>query len=1780
MKCKWLPALASLAALTLVSPPAMADYYVIGDDFGTWNATGDSKYKMTELPGPDGTGTGVYYLKNASITSGKWWALSNGTYFIEPPTSVYSDTTWGTGADAVVGQAYEVELTSNTTQIGCKHSFRMGSTVSDATIVYDSNNGRVEVVQPDDSYTTFSIAGAYTDGATTNVMAEVGTEGWYMVQVNDYYNGSWGLKVAVGDWTMEYGSNGDALALNVPYLLNAKAYCSNLFLGSSASYETSDDAIRVRFYYHPLTNTLLAIPPKIADGSTIYLMGTEKESTWGWHDGTCTNITDEIFTTYDDGTYIYNIGELTSSASEKYFGIGIGGNRYAPDTNGDAVDELVDGVVTPIWRPMNEYSTTNDAYQITQEYQDAYIVIEPWEAKVTIQEWGGAVDPDDVIEHVYLYNKSTGLVGELTASDDGSTFTLSGLIVDNTKSGVETVDTERYYLVTTTVGGTEARWAIGTDDESVDNENYWVQISSTPIALGTGTGYFCFWDDEPYVDVTVTLNYLKDGLGYLSYSITPETTPSTYMPLTSADFAGGKKHYFYVGTRTANWRLLPEWEMKAQDDGTYKLSGRLMYPGLCGIAEVDSYANYVKHIYTLYTYNTYWITAENHADIELKDSRSATKMDAAEDGSSATDYTIDNAMLWRWNKKASTDGDLDVTGVNAVNNELMMNVAPAYLNSMVLDLSGDSPVITFDATTDRSLVADHMTFTLVGTDLKYDGRYNDAYKVTNKAYWQRMGDTGGWQDSWIQWSGAGQPYFDGYGQTIYNTAFDDVWLKAHPIFFHEATRDFYYSSRNLTFYNRDVLDLSSDAYKALYYMHPKRDPETGELTLDSDDNEQQTKIGDNQTVSNGDFKYKEHFILYYGDSKSDASIDNTCYEDTNWECFVMKDVWINGDFKIWTGWGGNRQADESIDESEWKDDDNNITVPVDARWFYENGGHAHEGWSHAVLGADPTDGGTLNVYGTGRDVNQANFMIYTTDANGNEVYASEPVYFKRIILWYDPDKGFTNSVVQLITEAYGPQIQAYRKTGTKNTLQYKWRISANNLTQAEGKTISSIQINRYVYDEESDSYELEIEDLVPGYGANTTAADWADWTDLIDDANTVAQGTYYYEVIIHYDESNDKSAESNTVTIAYAGVPVTARAEQVMDGSLYTFDVKISAQPNSSVLSMPVKKVVKNSAGETVYEEDGVTVKTEEVTVADVVKRYYVTAADTYTKGAALASGAFTVTDVALDIAYNGKAQIPAESAYYEYEIPASSTSLALPAITLKNLAANKGVAEASSRQAYKFNIYLVADDADKDSWNALAFDMATVQTDVVMPPAGITVSKMDIAALNTGMTSYGDVELMPVGASDAVMDVDGNLVASEAPVIYSLMNDLQIPVTLDIPKLSDKVTAAGWTIDYTLKLLNSSKEVVSSTTVNNSTAVVDVSGTMTHVPAVLDLTSGTTIGNHTYYELPGGYTLALNAVAKYLQASTDDDPITDEIVNTSSTTATGASGSNLAAATQADWIAPTTATLNYNDQQAYDSDGELWWIRHGNAQYKAFDSESVPSQDDCSILTNVANKDLNLYLGFYIPSSYTTPTNGEWCTSRAANGGSIVPEGGYYGQDAGLSGYSILSGDYNDTKHNWSRLAAENAIGGGYVPVQILPLVAPSTEVNTSSAIELPEAHFVWYIPCYQYSDLSFDFVPTVAAADDAEVTSGISTRSDDEELLSDAEETTTRTLTAIPLGVAAKAEGTTVYGQQTGVEAISVDADGDAAYFTLQGQSVSHPVKGQVYLKVNARGAQKVRF
>ncbi|MCC8038078.1 MAG: hypothetical protein LIP02_08110 [Bacteroidales bacterium] len=1758
MKCKWLKALMAFGAIMLVSPLASATYYLTGGPFTdetNWPKTTD--YPLTELLDPSGNSTGIYYSTRVSIPSGNWWALSDGSNNFIAGSSTSSDT-------SVQYSGYCYAAVTNNSK-----SYAQAFDAENVMVVYDSNLGLMKLVYTD-GYSTFYVSGTFNDWGTDISMSLVGDD-WYTFNTDSFYNGSAGLKIAAqSSWSNEWGSNGSVISNGVAYMMADKqggATPSNAYYVSSSSYTSSSDAIKVKFYFHHATGTLIMTKADdpVFTATEYYFLNDA--TTWD-----TSKLKDEyLFTEQPDGTYIYKFGSTTWAQNGgdwqgQWFGIAIDGTRYVPDDSNKVTDATStgDGGWTTINAPTDD---TNKWYSwwfgSTFAYENAVAVINPTTGMVRVEEWGTTTNASSLITKVYLYSVAddTTPYATFTASSDGTTFTYSGP-VNNVVKDKTTIDAQRYYLVAEAADGTLIEYSVALDPTVAQ---YWIGTDHAFVLAEREGGNFCFCHEtESYFDIKVALTGDQMGLSTLTFTTSPEDSPSTFMPLTAADFADGKAHYFYVGTRTANWRLLPEWEFKSQSDGTYKLSGRLMYPGLFGIAKVDSYADYCKHIYTLYTNigtdGGAWVTeAEDTHTLKLSNSASASKMEAAEDGASATDYTISNAMMWRWNRRATDDTSFNEFTENpdnaistAVTNELMMNVAPAYLNSIVLDLSGDTPVITIDASTDRSVVADYLTFTLTGSDIKYEGRYNDSYSVTNKAYWQRMGDTGGWQDSWIQWSGDGQPYIDGNGETLYNTAFDANWLRNHPIFFHEHSRDFYYSSRNLTFYNRDVLDLSADAYKDIYYMHPQVD-ETG-----------YDIIGNGQTVTNGNFSYIENFIHY-----TDGTVQEY-FEDSNWECYVMKDVWINGDFKIWTGWGGNRQADESISDSEWLGSDNSGTIPVDARWFYENGGHGNYGVSKPVLGGDPTEDSCLNVYGTARDVNQANFMIYTKDASGNEVYATEPMFYKRIILWYDPDKGFSNSVVQLITEAFGPQIQAFRKSGTKNQLEYKWRISVTNTSEAESKLIDHITFNRYTYNDETGGYELDIEDVGPtNYGNGMYASDFVDYT-TIPDENLVPQGTYYYEVIVTYVSGTDeetgetttveKSAESNTVTIAYGGVPVTAKVDQVLDSEgLYTFDIKITAVPTTSALSMPVYKTV--TSGET-------TTKVL-VTVADVVDCYFVVPADTYTTKMCQekASDLFTELTDDVTVGYATVTKITTGTPCCKRAASSTSSTKSMLPITIPNVAANKGVSE-TGRSAYKFNVYMMASDADTESWEARYFSVATAQGDVVMPTPAITPSNISIKKTTTGMTSFGDVELMPVGTCDGVTDTEGNLQATEAPIMYTLMNDLSLPVTMDLPKLSNKVTEAGWTIDYTLKLMKGTT-VISSQVVNNSNTVVDLSGVMSHVPAALDLTAKTTIGNHSYYGLPGGYTLSLNASAKYF----------DEIVNTSSTTATGASGSNLAAAQQEDWITPTqSAHVNYNNAQLPDSEGNLWWVRHGNIQYKAF-ATSGDRSEDCTVLANVPNGDLNLYLGYYIPTSFSTPVNGTWWDTRASNGGVMVPQGGYYGEDSGLNGYTIMGDSYDDSKNNWARIAATEALAGGFIPVQIMPMVQPSAEINTSSQMTIPEAQFVWYIPCYQYSDMSFDFVPSVAASEDDVVTAAISTRSDDDEV-GDDDVTPTRTLTAIPLGVLASAPEFNITGTQTGVESISADADGQGAYFTLQGQRVTHPVKGQMYLRVTARGAEKVLY
>lgn len=93
--------------------------------------------------------------------------------------------------------------------------------------------------------------------------------------------------------------------------------------------------------------------------------------------------------------------------------------------------------------------------------------------------------------------------------------------------------------------------------------------------------------------ITVTWGETKTLTAICTY--VPPT--GTHMPLNSADFANGKKHYFLVGERMGEWHLQPEWEFQ-EKDGNLVLEGRYIYNGGFAVGVVDNFKDYVNHTFT------------------------------------------------------------------------------------------------------------------------------------------------------------------------------------------------------------------------------------------------------------------------------------------------------------------------------------------------------------------------------------------------------------------------------------------------------------------------------------------------------------------------------------------------------------------------------------------------------------------------------------------------------------------------------------------------------------------------------------------------------------------------------------------------------------------------------------------------------------------------------------------------------------------------------------------------------------------------------------------------------------------------------------------------------------------------------------------------------------------------------------------------------------------------------------------------------------------------------
>lgn len=716
------------------------------------------------------------------------------------------------------------------------------------------------------------------------------------------------------------------------------------------------------------------------------------------------------------------------------------------------------------------------------------------------------------------------------------------------------VDSKVYFMV--------QRYATQ-DWNALRGDNAWQQYAcsgsskegSNPVlANGCELYYYATFKDVLVVNVSgdnVTFNVKfsdtrKDGADNNIANFTfsdggtvvnpPVTVTNVNMPLKPADFANGKSHYFLVGTRMADWRIQPEWELKDLGNGKVGLeTPRVMYTGLIGVAKVSSYDDYINGRYTRYNYGQWGIdqtAAEyNLSDRGAFDFYSSAKPDhtqadkfAADQDLSRFSYNL-SVIESKNNSSATYNSILESKGVVIDRIEVSLN-------------NGNPSRIKFTYANNPTDVSKYITFSLVGSGIK------NVALADSKA---TQGGVDEWSDAWIQYDENGQPYRDAKGTLIYQTVFQNDWLESHPTYFNKNlsdSRSFDYTSRNIVMQNvknMSAKELAEDPYAALYNRF------NGYGTLGGNGQ-------DGHQVQVGDFNFNEVLENHVGQNNT-----NFDTRSANWQCFVVKDMWIDGEFKVWTGWGGGRKVNEHSGAK--KDDENN------PRWYYVNGGHGEQSWKMPIKGED-LFGGKAHLYGTKRDINAADFKI------------EKQTYFKRVIVWYDPSSNdFDNSAIQLIIENCGPNIKAFR--GENATITYPWLVPSDNLSPEELQfQVTKYQITRYRLNDKGEWVvdQRKPEVTTPG----KKIGDFITETNGTDE--NLPSGTYRYEIDLTYvngsGETITRNAVSNEVTLYDASAPVQAvsyqrvveAGEKDLDGTaasekLYSFDAVLDLNISSTALS-------------------------------------------------------------------------------------------------------------------------------------------------------------------------------------------------------------------------------------------------------------------------------------------------------------------------------------------------------------------------------------------------------------------------------------------------------------------------------------------------------------------------------------------------------------------------------------------------------------------------------------
>lgn len=588
---------------------------------------------------------------------------------------------------------------------------------------------------------------------------------------------------------------------------------------------------------------------------------------------------------------------------------------------------------------------------------------------------------------------------------------------------------------------------------------------------------------------TITVDWTGKKLSATCESL-PD--PNVFLPLTSKDFENNNWHYFLVGERMGEYRLQPEWELKKNGSNELVLNNRFFYHGGFAIAVVKNFEDYSNQRFHFYRDNT------GDSNIWEADH----------------DYTIYDGTDW--------DQPAGETRNNPVNCFKFKLDGDYYQGKgifisefkVTLDSNGVPTKFRFTRGSDAETKNNRM-FALLGDNI-YNRTYSNASGTGNTPMYDKNKYKGnGWQEGWIQYDPTtNRPYVDARGEYLYHTSFTPDYMLTHPVQFNQELPnggDFVYNSSYAQFVEyKNLTDLDSDPYKDFYQAF-------------TDKNAIKTGVDKGGANYNYDFSVK---------------VENGGLESPTgtWSCYVVRNMWIAGEIKFWTGWGGN-------------DDTTNGGTSNIAVWHGPNGGpNIAVNGRQNVKGFDINSNQEVTIYRNGRNINNANYVVSADN---------KPVYFNRVVLWYNEAGEVGESFIQFIQESAGPAILAQPmeqpegspEPGKKNYIQYHWYLNkvnqTNDATQTteENRKVIAYEISRYrIVDGKAEpigypegekvdisSLNVTVKDLYEENAGNLAFTTFLD-KGIVGDRG-FAPGLYQYDIYVTYEGGARKLAVSNQVPI-------------------------------------------------------------------------------------------------------------------------------------------------------------------------------------------------------------------------------------------------------------------------------------------------------------------------------------------------------------------------------------------------------------------------------------------------------------------------------------------------------------------------------------------------------------------------------------------------------------------------------------------------------------------------